>query len=130
VSRKAAGVVLVDIAGHDFGQFGPSALHELSSALLRERPLELFIDTRAALSVAPCVRDEWTGFFSANRTQLTAVHVLTRSKVVHLAVAVAQLFSNTGNLIRLYSSEDVFDAQLRRASGRASPPLHPQSDPG
>jgi hypothetical protein len=117
--RPRPGVLLVEVAGHDDGQFGTGALDEIISALARERPLELFVDARAAASIAPSVREEWTRFFSSNRAGLTAVHVLTGSKVVHLAVAVAQLFSNTGNLIRLYATADSFEARLEQARRRA-----------
>jgi hypothetical protein len=113
------GIVLIRISGHDLGQFGSSALDELMNALRRERPLELFVDTREAVSVAPRVRDEWTRFFASNRANLTAVHVLTSSKFVHLAVAVAQLFSKTGDLIRLYSTPAIFEARLHQARARA-----------
>lgn len=113
------GIVAIQISGHDLGQFGASVLDELTNALRRERPLELFIDTREAVSVAPRVRDEWTRFFASNRANLSAVHVLTSSKFVHLAVAVAQLFSKTGDLIRLYSTPAIFEARLQQARARA-----------
>jgi hypothetical protein len=121
-SRPRPGVLLIDASGHDAGQFGSAALDEITNALLRERPLELFVDTRAAVSVAPRVREEWTRFFTSNRENLVAVHVLTSSKFVHLAVAVAQLFSKTGNLIRLYSAPAAFEAQLQRAYARVGGP--------
>ncbi|MGH8174706.1 MAG: hypothetical protein ACREV5_00410 [Steroidobacter sp.] len=125
-SRPGRGILLIEAAGHDAGQFGSSTLDEIASALLRERPLELFVDTRAAVSVAPRVRDEWTGFFSNNRADLIAVHVLTSSKFVRLAIAVAQLFSKTGNLIRLYSAPTAFEAQLEKARARTTLPARPQ----
>ena len=81
--RPRPGVLLIEASGDDMGQFGSSALDEILHALEREQPLELFIDTTAAVSVAPRVRDEWTRFFSSNRDRLVAVHVLTGSKLVH-----------------------------------------------
>jgi hypothetical protein len=114
-ARPKPGVLFVTIAGHDSGEFGSAALDEITQALNRERPITLFVDTRDAASVAPSVRDDWTRFFSSNRANLTAVHVLTSSKAVHLSVAVAQHFSDTGNLIRLYSKPEVFEAKLAAA---------------
>lgn len=114
-SRPAPGILLVTVAGHDRGQFGMGALDEIVCTLNRERPLELFVDTREAVGVAVNVRQDWTRFFAGNRANLSAVHVLTRSKIVHLAVAVAQLFSRTGDLIRLYSQPEAFQARLDRA---------------
>jgi hypothetical protein len=110
-------VLLVTISGHDTGDFGSATLDEITQVLNRERPITLFVDTREAISVTPMVRNDWTRFFSSNRSNLTAVHVLTSSKAVHLSVAVAQHFSDTGNLIRLYSTPEVFEAKLD-AAGR------------
>lgn len=124
-SRPRAGVLLVAITGHDRGQFGTGALDEIVGALHRERPLELFVDTRDAVGVAVNVRQDWTRFFSSNRADLSAVHVLTRSKIVHLAVAVAQLFSSTGNLIRIYSQPEAFQARLDQAQHRSIAALRP-----
>lgn len=117
-SRPSARVLLVRISGHDVGQFGSVALDEIAAAISRSRPIEVFVDARDATGVSPRVREEWTQFISANRTNLTAVHVLTSSRIVHLAIAVAQLFSRTGNLIRLYSTPAVFQAELQRAIAR------------
>jgi hypothetical protein len=111
-SRPRPGVLFVTIKGHDTGDFGSATLDEITQALNRERPIALFVDTREAISVAPSVRADWTRFFSSNRAHLTAVHVLTSSKAVHLSVAVAQHFSDTGNLIRLYSNPDTFAGKL------------------
>lgn len=124
-SRPRAGILLIAITGHDRGQFGTDALDEIVSALHRERPLELFVDTREAVGVAVNVRQDWTRFFSSNRSDLSAVHILTRSKIVHLAVAVAQLFSSTGNLIRIYSQPDAFQARLDQTQLRPVAALRP-----
>jgi hypothetical protein len=113
--RPRPGVLVVTIAGHDSGLFGSATLDEITQTLHRERPITLFFDTRETLSVAPAVRDDWTRFLSSNRAHLNAVHVLTGSKAVHLSVAVAQHFSETGNLIRLYSKPEAFEAKLAAA---------------
>lgn len=114
-ARPKPGVLFVTVTGHDNGDFGSAALDEILQFLKRERPLTLFVDTREAISVAPAVRSDWTSFLSSNRASFRAVHVLTSSKAVHLSVAVAQHFSDTGNLIRLYSSPEAFEAKLAGA---------------
>ena len=111
-ARPRPGVLFITATGHDTGEFGSAALDEITAVLQRERPITLFVDTRAAISVAPSVRDEWTRYFASNRSNLLAVHVLTGSKAVHLSVAVAQHFSDTGNLIKLYSNVDAFEGKL------------------
>jgi hypothetical protein len=114
-SRSKPGILFIAITGHDSGDFGSATLDEITQVLNRDRPITLFVDTRDAISVAPNVRADWTRYFSSNRAQFLAVHVLTSSKAVHLSVAVAQHFSDTGNLIRLYSKPEVFEAKLAAA---------------
>ena len=120
-TRPSPGVLYVEVSGHDGGQFGTAALDEITQALLREKPIELFVDAHATTGVATRVREEWTRFFSSNRANFTSVHILTASKIVHLSVAVAQLFSNTGSLMQLYSSPEAFHARLARTQNRPRP---------
>lgn len=110
--RPKPGALLVEIAGHDKGQFGTATLDEISLALKRERPLELFIDAREGVAAAVSVSDEWTRYFANNRSDFTRVHVLAGSKVVKLTVAIAQHLSRTGNLIQIYSDPGIFESRL------------------
>jgi hypothetical protein len=117
-SRPRPGVLVVAISGHDRGQFGTGTLDEISLALKRDRPLELFIDAREAVAAAVSVSDDWTRYFSTNRSDFTRVHVLAGSKVVQLTVAIAQHLSRTGNLIQIYSDAAIFESRLALAGGR------------
>jgi hypothetical protein len=110
--RPRRGVMMVTIAGHDVGQFGTRTLDEIRMELMRNRPLELFIDAREAVGAAVSVSDEWTRFFSLNREQLKRVSILVGSKVVYLTVAIAQHLSRTGNLIQIYSDPEIFNARV------------------
>ena len=96
----------------DKGQFGPSTLDEITAALDREGSVELFIDAREAVGATASVSDEWTRFFSVQRTRLRRVHVLAGSKAVTLTVAIAQHLSRTGDLIQIYSDPQIFDGRL------------------
>jgi hypothetical protein len=104
--------LLVTITGNDTGQFGTRTLDEIRLELLRNRPLELFVDAREAVGAAVSVSDEWTRFFALNREHLKRVSVLVGSKVVYLTVAIAQHLSRTGNLIQIYSDPEIFEARL------------------
>ena len=117
--RPRAGVVEVPISGVDDGQFGTSTLDELRLALMRERPLEIFVDTREALAPAVSVSEEWTRFFSEHRGELKRVSVLVGSQVVELTVAIAQHLSRTGNLIQIFSDPEVFAEPKARAAYEA-----------
>jgi hypothetical protein len=110
--RPRPGVLLVTIAGADTGQFGTATLDEISLAIQRERPIELFVDARDTLNVAVSVSEDWTRFFSTNRANLTRVHVLVGSKFLYLTVAIAQHMSRTGSLIQIYSDPEIFESRL------------------
>jgi hypothetical protein len=109
--RPRAGVLEVRIEGVDRGQFGTAALDEIAMALVRERPLELFIDASAASMPTVEVAREWTRFFALNRKDLTRVSVLVSSKSVELTVAISQHLSQTGKLIQIYSDAELFEAR-------------------
>jgi hypothetical protein len=110
--RPRPGTLLVTISGLDKGQFGPSTLSEITLALDREGPLELFIDAREAVGATVSVSDEWTRFFTVQRKRLRRVHVLVGSKSIKLTVAIAQHLSNTGDLIQIYSDSQIFEDRL------------------
>src|SRR5437764_15424700 len=85
--RPRPAVIEVTISGVDDGQFGTSTLDELRLAIMRERPLEVFVDAREALAPATSVSREWTRFFTEHRDELQRVSVLVGSKVVELTIA-------------------------------------------
>jgi hypothetical protein len=116
--RSIPGVLDVEISGVDDGQFGTATLDELRLALMRDRPLELFVDTREALAPSISVSEEWTRFFSENRKDLKRVNVLVGSKVVSLTVAIAQHLSRTGNLIQIYSDPESFEIQRKNRQSK------------
>jgi hypothetical protein len=114
--RTAPGVLHIRIEGIDNGQFGTAALDEIAVALVRERPLELFIDASGASMPAVSVSREWTRFFSLNQKDLKRVSVLVSSKTVELTVAIAQHLSQTGKLIQIYSDSELFGTRKAAAS--------------
>jgi len=117
--RVAPGVLDIAISGTDSGQFGTATLDEVALALVRERPLELFIDASEASMPTVGVSRDWTRFFALNRDSLKRVSVLVSSKSVELTVAIAQHLSQTGKLIQIYSDAELF-AQRREAAASLS----------
>ena len=116
-TRPAAGILEIVIEGTDNGQFGTATLDEISLALMRERPLELFVDASAASMPAVPVSREWARFFANNAKDLKRVSVLVSSKTVELTIAIAQHLSQTGKLIQIYSDAELFEA--RRLAARS-----------
>ena len=110
--RPRPGALLVTVAGVDNGQFGLTTLDEITAAVNREGSLELFVDARDASGAAVSVSDEWTRFFSVQRTRLLRVHVLAGSRAIQLTVAIAQHLSRTGDLIQIYSDPQIFESRL------------------
>jgi hypothetical protein len=111
--RPRPGMLDIRIEGVDNGQFGAATLDEIAMALLRERPLELFVDASAASMPAVAVSREWTRFFTLNQKDLKRVSVLVSSKTVELTIAIAQHLSQTGKLIQIYTDAELFEARKR-----------------
>jgi hypothetical protein len=119
--RLAPDALLITIRGYDAGQFGASTLDEIRMELLRNRPIDVFVDARDAVGAAVGVSDEWTRFFALNREHLRRVRVLVGSPIVQLTVAIAQHLSRTGDLIEIHSEPATFAASLdshQRAGAR------------
>ena len=114
-TRPAHGVLDVRIEGTDKGQFGTAALDEIALALVRERPIELFVDASQASMPTVAVSKEWTRFFKLNRKDLKRVSVLVSSKSVELTIAIAKHLSETGNLIQIYSDPALFEARKSKS---------------
>ena len=116
--RPRPGALEIRIEGVDRGQFGEAALDEIAVALVKDRPLELFIDASRASMPTVEVSRRWTRFFSLNRDSLTRVSVLVSSRSVELTVAIAQHLSQTGKLIQIYTDEELFEARRTQSLKR------------
>src|SRR5213592_3799858 len=81
-ARPRAGVLEITIEGVDRGQFGAAPLDEIARAIIRERPLELFVDATRASMPTVSVSREWTRFFALNQKDLKRVSVLVSDKSV------------------------------------------------
>ncbi|MEO5671598.1 MAG: hypothetical protein ABIR26_12965 [Ramlibacter sp.] len=115
--RLRPGALLVTISGSDMGQFGTATLDEIRLELMRQQPIELFVDAEAAVAVSVGVSRDWTHFFSQKRDQLQRVSVLVGSRAIELTIAIAQHLSQTGNLIQIYSDRGLFHARVQAARG-------------
>lgn len=109
--RPRPGVLEIRIAGTDAGQFGTATLDEVSLALRRERPIELFVDAAEASMPAVAVSQDWTRFIALNQKDLKRVSVLVSSKSVALTMAIAQHLSNTGKLMQIYSDRELYESR-------------------
>lgn len=113
--RPRAGVLDITIEGQDNGQFGTASLDEVAVALVRERPLEIFVDASAASMPSVAVSRQWGQFIALNRNDLTRVSILVSSRSLELTIAIVQHLSQTGKLIQLYTDPETFEARRNGA---------------
>jgi hypothetical protein len=109
--RIRPGALEIEIAGTDNGQFGTVMIDEVALALVRERPLELFIDAGDASMPAVSVAKGWTDFFSLNQESFKRVRILAGSKAVALTMKIVQHLSDTGDLMHIYSDRELYEAR-------------------
>ena len=126
--RAAPGVLLLTVTGIDRGQFGSEPLREISAEIDRQGSLHLFVNAKAAVAVWPHVSREWTQFFWRERARLRRVSVLVGSRAIGLTIEIAQHLARTGNLVQIYSDEELFK-QLLEASAAGAATDGPSSSP-
>jgi len=116
IVRLRSGVILMRIAGRETGELGRAPLGEVAAEAALAPPLRLFVDMAAVTHIDEAVSDAWTAWFQANRAALRSVHALAPAPIVRLTVAVSQLFSRTGDLIRIHTEPEPFAAAIRQAA--------------
>jgi hypothetical protein len=104
------------IAGNETGELGRAPLGEVAAEAAHFPPLKLFIDMTQLTGISVDVSDDWTAWFKANQQSIAKVHALVGSPLVRLTVTVSQLFSRTGNLIRVHTDATAFEAALGEAA--------------
>ena len=114
-ARPRPGVLEITIEGVDRGQFGTAPLDEIARVIIRERPLELFVDATRASMPTVGVSREWTRFFALNQKDLKRVSVLVSDKSVKLTIAIAQHLSQTGKLIQIYTDAGLYAARKKKS---------------
>lgn len=122
--RLRPGILLVEIAGNDDGQFGTATQDEAAQEFDRcPRPLTLFIDAAEAWGPATKVMEHWTAWFQVNRKRLERVCMLVppEAKVLQLTVAIAKHLSGTGDLFHVVSERSRFELALAESAPEFTP---------
>lgn len=109
--RLRAGAVEVRIVGADGGQFGTALIDEVALAIFRERSLELLVDAGDGSIMSVAVTTNWARFFELNRHHLQRVTILATSKPTVLAMGLIRYLSKTGDLIRIYTERETYEAR-------------------
>lgn len=119
IDQPAPGVVLLAIEGTDVGDLGAAPFDALEPLLAGERPVELFVDARAARGATIDVSNEWALWLSRHKQRLLHVSMLTSSRFVQLTADFVRRFADLGEQMRLYADPAVFEGALSNAVGNA-----------
>ena len=111
IAGLAPGVIELRIVGTDTGQFGSAIIDEVALALIREHVLELLVDAVEGSIVSVGVTTAWARFFEINRSKLQRVTVLASTRAMTLAMGFVRFLSRTGDLIRILSDRDAYEAR-------------------
>jgi hypothetical protein len=122
VSSPATSIVLIVMRGHARAEAVPAALAELTRIVKGDGGFDYFYDLWNLRVYDSPVRVDLTEFH--RKVGLRSLHTLTRSRVVAMGVAVANLA--LGNRITVHSSRESFDQRLgavcQKARGRSLAP--------
>ncbi len=108
ISSPAPGLALVVMQGHVRTASVPAALHELAQIVKGNAGFHYFYDLWDLQVYDSPVRVDLTNYHRA--VGLQSLHALTRSRVVAMGVAVANLA--LGNRITVHSGRESFDQRL------------------
>ncbi|HYI95392.1 MAG TPA: hypothetical protein VEX68_17765 [Bryobacteraceae bacterium] len=123
-TRLRPGTLLTLSCGRDTGEFGTSPLDIVEREFhLFNRPVHWFFDATRVENATAAVSEQWTTWLRANRGKLAQMHVLAATEETHLMIGIARHFSNSSNLLKLYSDRTAWTtALLRSAPGLVSVP--------
>ena len=114
--RLRPGTLYMKITGKETGELGRAPLGEVAAEAALHPPLRLFVDMSGLSYVADSVSNDWTAWFKANQHAVRRIDVLAPEVFVRLVVAVSQVFSRTGDLIRIYTDADRFGTVLQESA--------------
>src|SRR5262249_38903307 len=120
--------------GHDEGDLIIHYLAECEKEIAKVGFLVLFVDAREMHGTTAQARERSEVWIKAHKSQFRAGHILVRSKLLEMAVALVNLL--TGGVLRMYSNVGAFERAIARevpgftrlpsfegtATARAAPP--------
>ena len=116
VAQPARDVVTITMRGHAPASVMPRAIELLDSFGAARRPTVFFYDLWDMDTYESGVRVDLTNYHLRHRSLLTALHTCTRSRIVRMGVAVANVALR---IIEQHEDRAAFERVLRRAIERA-----------
>jgi hypothetical protein len=111
-------VVLLKFTGH----MEPSVVSRIrdSVAVVAEpgKQVDLFFDTEAMTGYHPRFREQMTAWHAALKPQTRSANVLVKSKLISMAIAVANLV--TGGILKSFAERGAFEQTLADVCSRPS----------
>lgn len=120
IHSPAPGVVVLEIEGHDVGEFGSGPIRRVEGYLSNRRPIHLYIDARRTKGVSIGVSSEWALWLLKNRTKFGHIRMLPGSRFIEVTADFVRRFAGLESLMRIYSDEADFDEALASAIDRAT----------
>jgi hypothetical protein len=127
VDLRRPGLAEIRYAGLATGHFPRELQPRLDRWIAAGKRVSLFIDAVDLKSYDTEFRSLWAAWMRTNRAQIDSVHILFKSKLVEMGIAIVNPF--VGGFIEPWSDRAGFEAALNkardarpRASGRAPKP--------
>ena len=116
LDRSHAGVVALTLVGHGHTEFAAPMLRCWTEAARKSERVTLFVDFWEMPGYESQLRVSMTEWALAHRAQLEPMHMLARSSLVRMGIAVANL--TLGGLIRIHTQRPSYDIALKPFKAR------------
>lgn len=120
IRRPSRSVLLFIEKGHLDSDFAPKISRACDDAIVGNNRIEIFVDCEFLDGYDPPIRTESTAWLNKHRTSVVKQHMLVRSRLTRMGLAVASLA--LGGLIDGYSERAPFERALRKAISDTHPP--------
>jgi hypothetical protein len=111
--QRAPGVLVFRMSGRMDPSFVDHFEQAVAPFVALSKQVDLFFDTHAMTGYHPLFRERMTAWHAAFKPLTRSAHVLLSSKLVAMAIAIANLV--TGGMLKTHSSEAEFEAMIKKA---------------
>lgn len=120
IRRPCRSVILFIEKGHLDAEFAPKISTACNDAIASGAKIQIFVDCEFLDGYDPPIRTESTNWLNKHRASVLKQHMLVRSRLTRMGLAVASLA--LGGLIDGYSERSPFERALRKAISDTHPP--------
>jgi len=112
VTHLAPGCLLLTEFGYDDGEVNDRLYAAIEAAIAQHGGVTVFLDARAQTGVAASSRDRAAVWLKTNKPKVRGSHLLFRSKLLELAIALANLTS--GGVTKGYTNVAEFERVIAK----------------